>query len=318
MKVLVTGANGFVGRSLCEQLMDLEYSVRGALRRAGLPEECRGFEQVVVGDIGPVTNWEKALAGVDCVVHLAARVHVMNDRVDNPLAEFRRVNLDGTIRLAEQACSIGIQRFVYLSTIKVNGDETCGTPFSAADQPFPLNPYGVSKAEAEDYLLEKVGRDCMEVVIIRPPLVYGSGVKANFQKMMQCLVSGIPLPLGAIHNKRSLVAVENLVGLIVTCIEHPAAANQVFLAGDGEDLSTTELLQRLGVALGKPVHLLPVPQWLVESGLRMLGKGDVAQRLCSSLQVDISKARDLLGWRPSISVDEGLKKTADWYLKQKK
>jgi nucleoside-diphosphate-sugar epimerase len=187
-------------------------------------------------------------------------------------------------------------------------------PFQANDIPNPQDPYAVSKYEAEQGLLEIAGKSDMEVVIIRPPLVYGPGVKANFLTMMRWLQKGIPLPLGAIHNQRSLVALDNLVDLMITCLDHPAAANQVFLAGDGEDLSTSELLRRLGLAMGKPARLLPVPVPLLQTGASLLGRCDMAQRLCESLQVDISKARNLLGWNPPISVDEGLRRTAQFFL----
>ena len=314
MNILVTGANGFVGQALCLELEAQGFHVRAAVRCFGVFQELNNYDNVFVGDIGPNTDWEKALIGVDCVVHLAARVHVMAVQAADPLAEFRYVNCDGTINLAEQAALLGVQRFVYLSTVKVNGEETFSKPFSEDDSPCPCDPYGISKAEAEEQLLALVVKETMEVVIIRPPLVYGPGVKANFQKLMRIVAKGIPLPFGAIHNERSLVGLDNLVDLIRRCIGHSAAANQIFLAGDGEDLSTTELLYRLGNALEKPARLLPVPQILLKSGLELIGKGDVAQRLCGSLQVDISKARNLLGWKPPLSMDEGLLQTAQYYL----
>lgn len=249
------------------------------------------------------------------MVHAAARVHVMDDRASDPLAEFRRINVQGTLNLARQAAAAGVRRFVFISSIKVNGEATkLGIPFSADDIPAPLDPYGVSKMEAEQGLREIAAQTGMEVVIIRPPLVYGPGVKANFRAMMHWLTRGVPLPLGAIHNRRSLVALDNLVDLIVSCLDHPAAANQTFLVSDGEDLSTTQLLRRMGRALGKPVRLIPVPPALIKVGATLMGKRAVAQRLCDSLQVDISKTRQLLGWSPLLSVDEGLKKAAQGYL----
>ena len=317
MNILVTGATGFVGQSLCAKLlMRQDIGVRGAVRHLCPAQMNDCHDQIVIGDIGPETEWQEALSGVDCVIHLAARVHVLADQAVDPLAEFRRVNRDATVKLASQAVLCGVIRFVYLSSIKVNGEESGNRSFTADDCPCPLDPYGISKAEAEKQLLEEAARGNMEVVIIRPPLVYGPGVKANFYKIMQFIARGIPLPLGAINNKRSLVSLDNLIDLIVTCIEHPAAANQIFLAGDGEDLSTTNLLRRLGKALGKPARLLPVPQSLLEFSLKMAGKKDLAQRLCGSLQVDIRKARNLLGWQPPVSVDEGLNKTTDWYLQR--
>jgi UDP-glucose 4-epimerase len=238
----------------------------------------------------------------------------MNDTESDPLAAFRRVNVDGTLALARQAIAAGVKRFVFISSIKVNGEGTPpGRPYSANDTPQPQDPYGTSKLEAET-ALQALARDTgLEVVIVRPVLVYGPGVKANFLNMMRWLDRGIPLPFGAIDNRRSLVAVENLVDLVVTCIGHEAAANQVFLVSDGEDLSTTGLLRRMGQALGRPARLLPVPAGLLSAGAKALGKGSLSQRLCGSLQVDISKTRDLLGWRPPIDVDTALRAAARHY-----
>jgi nucleoside-diphosphate-sugar epimerase len=314
-QVLVTGANGFVGSRLCRLLVERGYEVCAALRRSCPHDDHAGQEQVIVGDVGSDTRWGQALHDVDCVVHLAARVHVMNEAVADPLAEFRRVNVEGTLNLARQAVSAGVKRFVFISSIKVNGESTSlNQPFTAEDTPAPVDPYGISKYETEEGLRSLATETGMEVVIIRPPLVYGPGVKANFLNMMQWLNRGIPLPLGAIHNKRSLIALDNFVDLIITCIEHPAAANQTFLAGDGEDLSTTELLQRMGRALGRHARLIPVPARLLEAAAVLVGRRALAQRLCGSLQVDISKVRDLLGWKPIVTIDEALEKTAKAYL----
>lgn len=235
----------------------------------------------------------------------------MNDTADDPLVEFRKANVDGTLSLARQAAAAGVQRFIFISSIKVNGEGTeLGYPYRADDTPAPQDPYGVSKMEAEQGLRALAAETGMEVVIIRPVLVYGPGVKANFRSMMSWLRKGIPLPLGATGNKRSLVAVDNLVDLIATCIDHPAAANQTFLVSDGEDLSTTQLLQRMGSALGRPARLLPVPASLLQAGAAMLGRRAIAQRLCGSLQVDICKTRERLAWAPPVSVDDALRKTA--------
>lgn len=284
--------------------------VRAAVRRGGNIFPSR-VEHFIVASMTADTSWRQALDGVDAVVHAAARVHVMSETVGDPLAEFRRVNVAGTLNLARQAASMGVKRFVFLSSIKANGESTqIGKPFCADDVAAPQDPYGISKLEAEQGLMELAAKTGMEVVVIRPPLVYGPGVKANFMRMMQWLQRGIPLPLGAIHNKRSLVALDNLVDLITTCLCHPAAANQVFLAGDGEDVSTTELLQRMGQALGKPTRLIPVPVSLLKVGASLLRRPDMAQRLCGYLQVDISKALLLLGWNPPITLDEGLRRAA--------
>ena len=318
MKVLISGASGFIGRPLCAELLRQGQSVRAAVRLArsdNLPVE--HAETVSIGEINNETDWTEALLDIKVVVHLAARVHVMKDNAVDPLDELRKVNVDGAWNLARQACDAGVQRFIFISSIKVNGESSpLGRPYTPEDRPAPIDCYGISKCEAEHALRQLADETGMEVVIIRPPLVYGPGVKANFHSMMYWLNKEIPLPLGAIHNKRSFVALDNLIDLIATCIDHPAAANQTFLAGDGEDLSTTELLQRLGEALGKPAKLFSLPIRMLKVGALLLGKRDMAQRLCNSLQVDITKAHDLLGWRPPVTVDEALKKTAADFLQK--
>lgn len=315
-RVLVTGATGFVGAALVPVLRRRGWRVRAAVREPG---RTGADEETLVGSLGEPFDWSSALRGVDCVAHLAARVHVMRDTAADPLAEFRRTNVAGTLALARAAAEAGVRRFVFVSSVKVNGEGTReGVSFGADDPPAPVDPYGVSKREAEDGLFE-IGRNTgIEVVVIRPPLVYGPGVKANFEAMMRWLARGLPLPLGAIRNRRTLVGLDNLVDLIATCLEHPAAAGEIFLAGDDEDLSTTDLLRRLAAALGVRARLLPVPASMLETGAALLGKRAVAQRLCGSLQVDIGKARRLLGWMPPVAVDEGLRRTAAHFLEQRR
>ena len=307
MNVLVTGPSGFVGNALCARLKAESRNFRCAVRALAQIEN-----PIVVGDIGSDTDWSKALNGVRTVIHTAARAHIMKDEVPNPLAEYRKVNVEGTLNLARQAAHAGVKRFIFISSIKVNGEQTpLGEPFTSDDTPTPEDPYGISKYEAEQGLQQLAQETEMEVVIIRPPLVYGPNAPGNFGSLMRLVEKGLPLPLGAVHNKRSLVALDNLVDLIITCIDHPAAANQVFLAGDGEDLSTTELLRGVAKAMDKPARLIPVPGGMLMFGATLLGKKAVAQRLLGSLQVDISKAREVLGWEPVVSVNEQLRKMAE-------
>ena len=296
MTILVTGANGFVGSALCACLSKNGAAVRAVVRT--LHSYSGGVETVEIGSLSSKTDWTAPLRGINQVVHLAARVHVMNDKSADPLEEFRKVNVDAMINLANQAAAAGVKRFVFLSSIKVNGESTqLGCPFTADDIPRPQDPYGVSKYEAEPELCNIAEQTGMEVVIIRPPLVYGAGVKANFASMMQIIQRGVPLPLASVTgNQRSLVALGNLVDLIVVCINHPAAANQTFLVSDDEDVSTTELLKRMGLALKKPAKLFYVPILLLQFGAALLNKSEIYQRLCGSLQVDITKTKELLNW----------------------
>ena len=313
MRLLVTGASGFVGGAFCCAALKCGFAVRAVYRHPPMNElgleKAPDYEPVLGADLSADGDWRSALAGVDAVVHTAARVHVMSETNADALTAYRNVNVLGTLNLARQAVQAGVRRFVFVSSIKVNGEATQpGQPFTAEDLPAPLTPYGLSKLEAEQGLRQIEAQTGMEVVIVRPPLVYGPGVKANFAAMMRWVARGMPLPLGAIHNARSMVALDNLVDLLMTCLKHPAAAGQTFLVSDGQDVSTTELLRRTALAMGKKAFLLPVPAWVLEWGATLLGKRDVAQRLCGSLQVDIDKTRRLLGWIPPLTLDQGLKK----------
>lgn len=307
-RVLVSGASGFVGSALVTELRRRDVSVTAAARSA-LPDNA-GARMVQVGDLGPATDWHEALRGCDVVVHCAARVHIMADRAADPLAEFRKANVEGSLRLAKQAAAAGVQRFVFISSIKVNGDATSpGHPFTEADVPAPSDAYGMSKAEAETRLTALAAASGLELVIVRPPLVYGPGVKANFLAMTRWLARGLPIPLGRVTtNRRSLVALDNLNDLIVTCVQHGAAPGCTFLASDGNDLSTAELLRRTAAALGTTPRLLPVPVALLSAGATMLGRHAVWQRLGGTLQCSIARARAVLDWAPPITVDEGLRR----------
>ncbi|MDO9359847.1 MAG: SDR family oxidoreductase [Polaromonas sp.] len=308
-KILVSGAKGFIGSVLCSEAQARGIPIRGATRARS--EVTAGYENFAVGEVDGGTDWREALSQCDVVVHLAARAHVLKESAADPLADFRRVNVDGTLNFARQAAAAGVQRFVFVSSIGVNGLETApGRPFSESDIPHPHNAYALSKWEAEQGLLHVARETGLEVVVLRPPLVYGSGAPGNFGALMRAVQGGWPLPLGAVHNQRSLVALDNLVDFIVTCATHPQAANQTFLVSDGKDLSTTGLVRGMALAAGVKARLLPVPLPILQAGARILGKGDVAQRLCGNLQVDISKAQSLLGWVPPVSVQEGLRRAA--------
>lgn len=303
MKVLVSGASGFVGRALCGYLNTHEHVVVPAVRGAsGLAGE------VVVGDICGATDWMAALAGCDAVVHLAARVHVMNDISQNPLALYRATNTEGTLNLARQAAQAGVKRFVFVSTIKVNG-EGRDAPYRETDEAAPEDAYAISKWEAEQGLQQIAQETGLDVVILRPPLVYGPGVKANFLRLIQIIKRGWPLPLGAIRNRRSLLYLGNFVDAIRLCVEHPAAAGQTFLLDDGEPVSTPELIRAVACALGRPVRLLAVPVWMLEAAGTLLGKRAAVARLTGSLFVDGSAIRSRLGWTPPYSMAAGLATT---------
>lgn len=306
MRVLVSGANGFIGKALCAALTP-SHQVYGATRHA---------DAILGPGVSPIvwngsTEALDALPEVDTVIHLAARVHVMNEHATDPLAEFRAANVDMTRDLAQWAASHGVKRFVFMSSIKVNGETTPpGQVFRADDTPAPEDAYGLSKLQAEQTLREVCERSGMEFVIIRPPLVYGPGVRGNFAAMLRWVKRRIPLPLGAISNRRSLVGLDNLVSIVRVCLEHPAAANQIFLASDGEPISTTEMVRKIARMYGVKSLLLPVPECWLRCGARVLGKKAAAERLLASLAVDDAKLRDMLGWRPVTTMDEQLRKMA--------
>lgn len=310
MKVLVTGANGFVGCALCPRLVELGYEVVPIVRQPS------GIANEVIFH-GP-ESWRAALEGCDSVIHLAARAHVMEDRERDPLEAFRANNLDTTIELAKRAAEAGIRRFVFMSTIKVNGEETAlGSSFRPADPVDPKDPYAISKGEAEQMLWRIAANTGMEVVVIRPPLVYGPGVKGNFLRLMQAIDKRRPLPLGGIQNQRSLIYLGNLVHVIRLCVTHPNAAGKAFLVSDGDDVSTPELVCRIAAALERQPFLLPVPDSWMRWAARVLGKQTVVDRLLGSLCVDITPLREELGWTPPYTMQTGLKATAQWYRKIK-
>jgi UDP-4-keto-D-QuiNAc 4-reductase len=319
MKLLVTGANGFVGKALCQYLAGLQHEILAQSRTEpslSKNEHPTQYLRRLYADFSQLISEKSHLQGMDAIVHCAARVHQVQEAAADPLATYREINTHATLALANAAANAGVRRFVFLSSVKVNGEFTAPGQSFRADQAAPQDPYGVSKWEAELGLRGIAAKTGMQVVIIRPPLVYGPGVKANFLTMMQWLQRGIPLPLGAIHNQRSLVALPNLVDFITLCLTHPKAANQTFLISDQQDVSTTQLLRGLGDAQQCPARLLPVPQGWLAFGLKAVGKGGVAQRLCGDLTVDSTPATELLGWKPPFSVQQGLQLTADHFRQQ--
>lgn len=311
--ILVTGANGFVGNALCDTLIEHGHVVRGAVRRSDVTVNS-GMARVTVGEIYNKTDWTLALAGVDTVIHLAARVHVMQETSSDPLEEFRRANVQGTAHLARSAAAQGVKRMVYVSSIKVNGEETqAGKRYTELDLALPQDPYGVSKWEAEQILHQIAKETGLEVVIVRPPMVYGLGVKGNFERMLGALSKGLPLPLASIKNLRSMLYVRNLVDALRVCAHLPAAAGQTYLLSDGEDISTPNLLRQLGFALGKPARIFPFPVMLLKFAGNFLGKSNEINRLIGSLQIDSGKIGRELNWQPPYSLHQGLQATADWY-----
>jgi nucleoside-diphosphate-sugar epimerase len=306
--VLVTGANGFVGRTMCRMLSEHGLRVRAALRSQAGCEHAA--ETAIVGNIGPGTEWEPALAGVDTVVHLAARTHVLNDTAGSDA--YFDTNTAGTLRLGDAAVRAGVRRFVFLSSIKVNGEQTRAEPFTADDVPAPLDAYGESKWRAEQGLLDIAAKSSLGMAIVRTPLVYGPGVRANFLRLMHMVRRGVPLPFGALNNERSLIGVWNLCDLLLKLTTMPRLPAHTFLVSDGHDLSTPELIRLLAAAMGRRARLVNVPpSWLRAAG-RVTGRGPEIARLCDSLRVDVTGTRRLLGWEPPMSVEEGLARTARW------
>ncbi|MCX4044463.1 UDP-glucose 4-epimerase family protein [Aeromonas veronii] len=312
--ILITGSNGFLGSWLVNTYQGKKLSLLDrdpVSKHSGYP--------YLSAEINSTDDYSQALAGCDAVIHCAARVHIMDDKVENPLSLYREANTAGALNLARQAMYNGIKRFIFISSIKVNGESSRkGQPFTANDDRLPQDSYGLSKSEAEVQLLDLVKGSEMEVVIIRPTLVYGPGVKANFASLFRLVSKGIPLPFGCINkNKRSLVSIDNLVDLIVTCIDHPNAANQVFLVSDDHDLSTSEIVHEMAIALGKSAWQLPVPMWCYKLAGKLFNKSDVIDRLTGSLQVDIHHTKETLNWMPPQSLQAGFKQTAQAFLESK-
>ncbi|WP_292742675.1 MULTISPECIES: UDP-glucose 4-epimerase family protein [unclassified Methylophaga] len=314
MRIFVTGATGFVGKALIKELLSAGHNIIAGVRNHSveLPVE---VEQQQIGDLGLLSEQNTlidTLKKVDVVIHTAARVHIMHDKAADPLTEFRKTNVNATLALAKQAAIAGVKRFVFISSIKVNGESTDHRQaFRETDKPAPEDAYGQSKLEAEQVLFELSHTKPMEVVIIRPPLIYGPGVKANFASLIKIIKKGVPLPFGATSNQRSLLAIDNLVDFLMLCIVHPAAVNQVFLLADGEDVSTTILLKKLAFAYRTPCRLLPISTSWMRFVAKLLGKQTITDRLFGDLQIDISKAQSLLGWKPLTTMDQQLKKMAE-------
>lgn len=307
-KTLITGATGFLGQQLIKSLLNqediqLSVSTRTSSELFDDPRITVFFPK----ELAPETNWQDALSGCEVIIHTAARVHMLKDGSIDPVQAYRKINVEGSLNLARQAAESGVKRFIFISTIHVNGNNTSNNQaFSAEDNPNPRTPYALSKFEAEQALQQLSAATGMELIIIRPPLVYGPGVKANFNRLIAWLHKGLPLPLGAINNRRSFVAIDNLISLIITCINHPRAANQIFLVSDGEDISTTLLLQKMSQVMHKPAYLLSVPPVLLKWVASLLGKRADFERLNGSLQIDISKTCSMLDWRPKLSLDQAL------------
>lgn len=314
MKILVTGATGFIGEALVNELARCNINVIAAVRSEinNIPD---GITKVKIKDICDI-GFSVLLSDVDVVVHCAAKTHISQESVSNPLIEFRKTNTLGTLNLAQHAAAAGVKRFIFLSSIGVSGNSTI-KPFLETDTPHPKGAYAISKYEAELSLLELAKTSNMEITIIRPPLAYGPNVSGNFKLLLNWMNKNIPLPFNSIKNKRSFIALDNLVDFIILCIKHPSAGNETFLIADDESLSTTELLRRTSLLLGKNPILVSINSKLLEFFLNLLGKKDLARRLLGSLEVDIGKAKRLLNWSPIINVNEGLRKMTEDFLRKK-
>jgi nucleoside-diphosphate-sugar epimerase len=315
-KILVSGANGFIGRALCEKLIADGQPVIGAVRTdmatGRLPV---GIERLTIGNIGTYTQWSAALSGVDCVIHLAARAHMLEAGESDAITAYRQVNVAGTQSLAHTAADMGVRRFIYMSSVKVNGNGK-PDPYNEHDRPMPADPYGISKYEAEQVLQEISGSTGLELVVLRPPLVYGPHVKANFLQLLNLVARGIPLPLASVKNKRSLISMTNLIDALLTCIKHPKAAGQTYLVSDGSDISVSDLVKKIALALGKTSHVFPFPIALLRLLAKIIGRTDTVNRILDSLTVNSSKIRSDLDWIPPFTMEDGLKETAKWYLKE--
>jgi nucleoside-diphosphate-sugar epimerase len=311
--LLVTGASGFVGSALCAALSAADIPFRRALRE--LPEDPahRAENDVSVGRYGADTDWTRALEGVSGVIHLAARTHVMREEASDPVAAYREVNVQGTLGLARSAAAAGVRHFLFLSSIKVNGERTGRRAFTASDPPAPEDAYGMTKWQAEQALAGIAAENGMGLTVLRPPLVYGPGVKGNFLALMQAVYRGLPMPLASIDNRRSLIYVDNLVSAILACVENRSRETRTFLVSDGEDVSTPELVRRIGVALGREARLFPMPVGVLRVAGRLSGRGAQTDRLCDSLQVDSAAISAALGWMPPFSVARGLEASARWF-----
>ena len=314
-KVLITGASGFIGRALCAKILAEGWQVRGTFRSESdgsrLPD---GVDAVSIASIDSNTKWDDALAGIDTVVHLAARVHIMDDTCSDPIAEYRKINVEGTKCLAVAAANAGVKRFIFISSIKVNG-EGRASAYTEDDDEAPVDPYGLSKWNAEQELQKIANKTSLEAVILRPPLVYGPGVKANFLRLFKIVKRKIPLPLSSIKNQRSFIYLGNLIDVIITCINHHEAAGHTFLVGDEESISTPGLIRQIALAQEKPALLFPIPPFLMRVAGKLLGKSAAIDRLLGSLTIDSNRIREKLEWKPPYTMEYGLKETAKWYAK---